>query len=221
MYTLLKAFIDRIFAVFFLLLAFPLISISAMVIWLAGDRGSPFILQDRIGLDEQPFKLIKLRTMKNQRFDGERKLSDAERMIPGGRFFRKWSIDELPQLINVLKGEMSFIGPRPMPVAYREYFRPSERIRHSVRPGLSGLAQVSGRNRLTWDEKFSLDVDYVNRLSLRLDSMILLKTIEKLLQGADVTVRGRDSVQASLNEVRKPWKDETVDARSQHATRSN
>ena len=145
--------------------------------------------------------------MRIERFRDGRKLTDAERLLWLGKWFRKFSIDELPQLVNVIRGQMSFIGPRPMPVAYQPYFRPEERLRHSVRPGMSGLAQVSGRNFLTWDQKFALDVEYVRHFGPWQDLKIFLLTLWKLLASSGVATRGQDLATQSLHEVREPWTD--------------
>ena len=187
------------------LVASPILLAAAIAVWLEDRSAAPFFSQQRIGHGEKSFALLKLRTMRTQRFDGDRKLTDAERLLRTGRWFRKLSIDELPQLWNVLRGEMSFIGPRPMPIAYLPYFRPEERLRHQVRPGLSGLAQVSGRNFLSWDDKFALDIEYVENISLTLDAAILLRTVVKLLQPSGVGVRGEDLPTLSLHEEREPW----------------
>ena len=143
--------------------------------------------------------------MTSERFRDGRKLTDSERMLRTGRLFRKFSIDELPQLVNLIRGEMSFIGPRPMPVVYLPYFTPQERVRHQIRPGMSGLAQVNGRNFLSWEEKFAFDVKYVENISLSLDLIILFKTLFRLAFPFDVGVRGENFTLTSLNEERKPY----------------
>lgn len=183
----------------------PIIGIAALIIWLEDRSTSPFLAQERIGRGERPFRLWKLRTMKESRYDNGRKLTDSERLLRSGRLFRKLSIDELPQLLNVLRGEMSFIGPRPMPVTYLPYFRPEERVRHEVRPGMSGLAQVSGRNFLSWDEKFALDVKYTQNMGPMLDLKIFLLTVLKVLVPSGIGVRGEDLPTISLHEEREPW----------------
>lgn len=113
-------------------------------------------------------------------------LSDSERMLHCGKWIRKLSLDELPQIINILKGEMSFIGPRPLLPEYLAFYTEKEIKRHSVKPGISGWAQINGRNSLTWEERFSLDLDYIDQLSFKLDTKIVLLTIKKVLSGSDV-----------------------------------
>jgi undecaprenyl phosphate N,N'-diacetylbacillosamine 1-phosphate transferase len=180
----------------------PLIAASALLIWLEDRGSSPFLKQMRLGRGEEPFGLTKLRTMRERRYRDGRKLTDAERMLRSGRIFRKLSIDELPQLVNVLLGDMSLIGPRPMPVAYQPFFTDEERVRHSVRPGMSGLAQVQGRNFLSWDEKFALDVQYVQNFGPRQDLRIFFLTLWKLIRPQDVGTRGKDMPVESLHEIR-------------------
>jgi len=203
-YFSLKRCFELIFVAVCMLFVGPLILVSALVVWLEDRTASPFLKQERIGIGERSFQLLKLRTMRPERYRHGRKLMDAERLLGAGRLFRKLSIDELPQLVNVLRGEMSLIGPRPMPVTYLPYFRPEERVRHQVRPGMSGLAQVSGRNFLSWDEKFALDVQYVQEVSLLLDLKIFVLTVLKVLVPSGVGVRGEDLSTVSLNEEREP-----------------
>ncbi len=202
-YGMLKRGLDFFGAAIGLLLTFPIIVLSCLAIWLEDRQASAFIRQERIGLHEKPFGLIKLRTMRTERFRDGRKLSDDERMLRMGGIFRKLSIDELPQLFNVLSGHMSLIGPRPMPIIYLPYFRADERIRHTVRPGMSGLAQVMGRNFLTWDQKFAYDVEYVQHMGIWMDLKIFLLTLQKLAMASGVGTRGKDIPVESLHEVRQ------------------
>jgi lipopolysaccharide/colanic/teichoic acid biosynthesis glycosyltransferase len=204
-YRSIKRLLDLSFSVALIAVAWPLILMSLLVVWLEDLSSSPLIGQDRLGVGETPFRLWKLRTMRPDRYSGGRKLTDSERMLKSGRLFRRFSVDELPQLWNVLKGDMSFIGPRPMPVSYLQYFRPAERARHSVRPGLSGLAQINGRNFLSWDEKFAFDIEYIKKQSFRLDLKIFFMTILKVVLPSGVGVRGENLPTVSLNEERKPW----------------
>ena len=204
-YTTIKRNIDLLCSFILILVVWPIILLSALLIWLEDPTESSFLKQHRIGLYETPFILFKLRTMTSARFRDGRKLTDSERMLRSGRLFRKFSIDELPQLVNLIRGEMSFIGPRPMPVVYISYFTPRERVRHQVRPGMSGLAQVNGRNFLSWDEKFDFDVKYVENLCFSLDLIILFKTFFRLVFPFDVGIRGENLTSISLNEERKPY----------------
>lgn len=180
----------------------PLLLVAALAIYLEDRSASPILRQQRLGRGEVPFTLLKLRTMRTERFVGDRKLTDDERLLRCGRIIRLLSIDELPQLVNVVQGDMSLIGPRPMPVIYQPYFTSEERVRFRVRPGISGLAQVRGRNFLTWDEKFAFDTEFVRAFGPRQDLRILLLTIAKLLWPQGVGVRGRDLPVESLHEVR-------------------
>lgn len=204
-YAALKALLDGIAAIAALILFGPLILLAALIVWIEDRTAPPFIFQERIGRGERAFRLVKLRTMRAERFRAGRKLTDAERMLRSGRLFRKYSIDELPQFVNVLAGQMSLIGPRPMPILYLPYLTPRERLRHRVRPGMSGLAQVSGRNFLTWDQKFALDVRYVEHFGWRIDFQIFLLTLNRLVHPTDVGVRGADLPVQSLHEIRQPW----------------
>lgn len=203
-YFFVKRGLDLCGSVFGLILVGPIILGSAFLVWLEDRSCSPFFRQSRIGIDERQFSLYKLRTMRSHRYASGRKLMDSERLLKTGRIFRKFSIDELPQFFNILRGDMSFIGPRPMPVAYLHYFRPEERVRHTVRPGMSGLAQVSGRNFLSWDEKFALDVEYVRNFGLMQDVKIFFLTLWKVLIPSGVGTRGEDLPVQSLHEVREP-----------------
>jgi sugar transferase EpsL len=153
--------------------------------------GSPiFFVQTRPGLRERPFPLVKFRTMTNARgADGEL-LPDAQRLTGFGRWMRAWSLDELPELLNVLRGDMSLVGPRPLLPQYVSRYSERHRRRHEVRPGITGLAQVSGRNALRWSEKFDLDVEYVERCSFRLDVAILWRTLKAVLRREGISAEG-------------------------------
>jgi len=201
MYLVFKRLFDFFFALILLLLFSPIFIIVAILIKL-NSSGPVFILQKRIGRQRKEFTFVKFRTMMVEKEKDGKKLTDAERIFYIGRFLRKLSIDELPQLFNVIKGDMSFIGPRPLPVHYLPYYSEKENHRHDVRPGLSGWAQVNGRNYLTWDEKFEYDVYYVNHIGLFLDLKIFLLTLKKVFLSSDVGVGGQDNIEASLHEVR-------------------
>ncbi len=156
--------------------------------------GSPVIFKARRpGLNEKIFILYKFRTMTDQRDSEGELLPDKNRLTKFGRFLRNTSLDELPELWNIVKGDMSIIGPRPLAEQYLPYYNSQERIRHSVRPGLSGLAQVNGRNAIGWEEKFLYDLKYIEKISFRMDLFILLKTIKKVFEKSDIGVRGVDS----------------------------
>ena len=143
-------------------------------------RGNPFFTQKRPGKDEKIFKLIKFRTMDNRKDKNGKLLPDEIRLNRYGRFLRKTSLDELPEAFNIIKGDMSVIGPRPLLVKYLPYYTDNERQRHCVRPGLSGLAQVNGRNAISWEDKFAYDVKYVNRITFFGDIKIIFDTVKKV-----------------------------------------
>ncbi|HSJ65593.1 MAG TPA: sugar transferase [Gemmatimonadaceae bacterium] len=152
--------------------------------------GAPvFFTQTRPGRDGEPFTLIKFRTMTDERADGAL-LPDAERLTPFGRWLRATSLDELPELINVLRGNMSLVGPRPLLPQYLERYSPRHRTRHDVRPGITGLAQVSGRNALRWSDKFDLDVQYVERCSPALDAWVLWRTAVAVVRREGISAAG-------------------------------
>ncbi len=177
-----KRFVDTLIVILFAPLWLPLLAVAALGVRIA--MGSPVLFrQERIGRGDKPFTILKLRTMRM----GEG--SDAERLTPFGRFLRKTSLDELPQFFNVLRGEMSLVGPRPLPSAYLPLYSAEQRRRHEVRPGITGWAQVNGRNAITWKHRFELDVWYVDHRSLWLDLRIVLMTI-----AAVVTHRGISAV---------------------------
>lgn len=140
-------------------------------------KGNPFFVQPRPGKKEKVFKLIKFRTMTCEKDMNDNLLPDEERLVPYGKFLRASSLDELPELINILKGDMSIVGPRPLLVKYLPYYSEEQKHRHDVRPGLTGYAQANGRNLLSWEERFQLDLYYVNNVSLLLDIKILFKTV--------------------------------------------
>ena len=160
-----------------------------------GAMGSPILFrQVRPGLRGEPFELVKFRTMLNAVDASGKPLSDAERLTPFGRFLRASSLDELPQLWNVLRGDMSLVGPRPLLMQYLPLYSPEQARRHEVRPGLTGWSQVNGRNALSWDEKFDLDVWYVDNRSFALDFKILLRTALQLLRPRGVSAAGHDTM---------------------------
>ena len=143
-------------------------------------RGNPFFTQERPGKDEKIFKLIKFRTMDNRRDKNGNLLPDEVRLNKYGQILRNTSLDELPEAFNIIKGDMSVIGPRPLLVKYLPYYNESEKMRHSVRPGLSGLAQVNGRNAISWEDKFGYDLQYVNKITFLGDVKIIFNTVKKV-----------------------------------------
>ena len=161
-----------------------------VTIWLhfANKGTGAFFLQERPGKDAKIFKIIKFKTMTDERDADGKLLPDAQRLTRVGRFVRSTSIDELPQLVNVVKGDMSLIGPRPLLPDYLPFYTEREKLRHTVRPGITGWAQVNGRNNVTWDDKLEYDAYYVEHLSFLLDCRIVLITVKKVLQRKDVNV---------------------------------
>ncbi|MBO5136232.1 MAG: sugar transferase [Clostridia bacterium] len=157
--------------------------------------GSPVLFkQVRPGKDEKIFNLYKFRTMTDEKDENGNLLPDDVRLTKFGRLLRKTSLDELPEAFNILKGDMSVVGPRPLLVEYLDYYTEEERHRHDVRPGLSGLAQVNGRNAITWEEKFKYDLEYVNNISFLLDIKIIFRTVFKAANGADILVGEQHTV---------------------------
>lgn len=183
---MLKRLIDVLFSL--IALAFLSILLILIAILVKLKLGSPILFkQDRPGKNEKVFSMYKFRTMTNQTDDKGNLLPDEIRLTKFGKFLRSTSLDELPELINILKGDMSFIGPRPLLVEYLDLYNEEQRKRHEVRPGLSGLAQINGRNAISWEEKFILDIDYVNNMSFILDVKIVFLTIKKVIIREGIT----------------------------------
>lgn len=182
-----KRLFDIVVALMALLLLSPVLLVVALLVRL--KLGSPVLFrQARPGLNEQSFNMLKFRTMTDERDEHGKLLPDSVRLTPFGSFLRKTSLDELPELLNILRGNMSLVGPRPLLHEYLPYYTERERKRHNVRPGLTGLAQVSGRNNLGWDARLAMDVEYVENQSFWLDIKILLKTVAQVLSRKDVVV---------------------------------
>ena len=195
-----KRAVDGLVAVVAIVTLAPLGALLALVVRIA--LGSPvFFRQRRPGLHGVPFEIVKFRTMTDRRDAAGRPLPDAERLTPLGRFLRSTSLDELPELWNVLKGEMSLVGPRPLLTAYLERYTPAQARRHLVRPGVTGLAQVSGRNAVSWERKFALDLEYVERCSLTLDAKILVLTIWQVVTRQGVNQPGQATAEEFMGTV--------------------
>ena len=189
MKKLIKWLIDRLMAAIAMIVLSPLILL--VVIAVAIKMGRPVIFsQDRPGKNNRIFKFYKFRTMTDARDQDGQLLPDRVRITPFGQWLRQTSLDELPQLWNVLKGDMSFIGPRPLMVMYLERYSPQQARRHEVLPGITGLAQINGRNAISWSEKFKLDVWYIDNWSLWLDLKILLLTVGKVIQKDGINQEG-------------------------------
>jgi len=185
----LKRTFDVVGASLALIVAAPALLLVAVTLRIR--LGSPVLFrQMRPGLYGRPFQIMKFRTMNDQRDANGRLLQDEARLSAFGAFLRSTSLDELPELWNVIKGEMSLVGPRPLLMEYLERYTPQQSRRHDVRPGITGLAQVRGRNALTWDEKFALDVEYVTRCSLLLDIKILLSTVWQVVTRQGISQPG-------------------------------
>ncbi|NLW44484.1 MAG: sugar transferase [Syntrophomonadaceae bacterium] len=189
MYPILKRFMDIICSVLGLIFLSPLLFVLAIIIRL--QMGNPvFFRQQRPGFKGKPFQIIKFRTMKEQRDKDGRMLPDEQRLTRLGKFLRSTSLDELPELFNVLKGDMSLVGPRPLLMQYLDRYTPEQARRHEMKPGITGWAQVNGRNAITWEEKFALDVWYVNNCSFWLDMKILAMTVVKVFKREGISAEG-------------------------------
>jgi len=178
-YSLLKRLLDLFVAGAVFLLLFPLIFLIYMALYLS-NKGRPLFIQERVGKDERIFPLIKFRTMSEEKDEHGKLLPDADRLTVVGSFLRKTSLDELPQLVNVMKGDMSLVGPRPLLPKYLPRYSQQQARRHQVKPGITGWAQINGRNAVPWPQRLEMDVYYVDNQSFLLDLKILLATIRKV-----------------------------------------
>ena len=201
-----KRFLDFTIVLIVLLIIWPILLIISVWLYFANKGAGAFFMQERPGKDDKIFKVIKFKSMTDERDEKGNLLPDKDRITFVGKFIRKTSIDELPQLINVLKGDMALIGPRPLLPEYLPYYTERERLRHTVRPGISGWAQVNGRNNITWDQKLEMDVYYVEHLTFMMDMRVIMTTIKNVLTAKDVNVT-HQSGQGKLNDYRcKKWK---------------
>ena len=189
-----KRIIDFILAIVLLIILSPIMIIAAIAIKIEDPKGPILFKQKRPGKDTKIFEVYKFRTMIVDTEQYGRKLSDMERITKVGSFLRKTSIDELPQLFNIIRGEMSFIGPRPLLVEYLKFYSPEQMRRHEVRPGISGWAQVNGRNAISWEEKFQYDIWYVDNQSFFLDLKIFLLTIYSVLNKKGINNSTNDTM---------------------------
>ena len=183
-----KRAIDFTIVFMALLVIWPFLLIIYIWLTIANKGAGAIFYQDRPGMNGKIFKVMKFKSMTDERDAEGNLLPDAQRLTKVGAFVRKTSIDELPQLINVLKGDMALIGPRPLLPEYLPYYTEREQLRHTVRPGITGWAQVNGRNNVTWDQKLELDAYYVEHLSFMMDVKVLFTTIKNVLGGKDVVV---------------------------------
>ena len=183
---MLKSLFDKLLALCLIILFFPLYVVVSLLIWL--KMGRPILFrQKRPGYKEKIFGIYKFRTMTNDTDQDGNLLPDEQRLIGLGKFIRSTSLDELPQLFNVLKGEMSFVGPRPLLIEYLEFYNNEQKRRHDVKPGVTGWAQVNGRNAISWEQKFEYDVWYVEHQSFWLDMKILWMTFLKVIRRSDIS----------------------------------
>ena len=208
-----RNFFKRIFDFFLsglaLIVLSPIMLLTAVLVRVR--LGSPvFFCQDRPGRDEKLFRLLKFRTMTDQRDKQGNLLPDEVRLTGFGRMLRSTSLDELPELINILKGDMAVVGPRPLLVRYLPFYKPEERVRHSVRPGLTGLAQISGRNNLGWDERLGLDAEYAKNITILGDVKIILRTVGKVFRRSDIA-SGEQLLMQDLDRERAWMKKEKND----------
>lgn len=199
-----KRLIDFTFSLMALIVLSPVYLVVTIWLHFANKGAGAFFYQERPGKNEKIFKIYKYKSMTDERDTEGNMLPDAQRLTKVGRFVRATSIDELPQLFNVLKGDMALIGPRPLLVEYLPYYTERERLRHTIRPGIKGYTQVHGRNNLTWDDRLEMDVYYVEHLSLWTDAKIILTTVVNVLSRKDVQVITGDQKTSKLSQQRKP-----------------
>jgi len=191
-----KRILDFLASLALLIILFPILLIVSLVL-IFQNKGTPFFFQERPGKNAKPFNIIKFKTMTNEKDENEILLPDNKRITKLGAFIRKWSLDELPQLFNVLVGDMSLVGPRPLLFKYVPLYSKEQMRRHEVRPGITGWAQVNGRNSISWTKKFELDVFYVDHLSFLLDIKILKMTFLKVIK--------REGVNQSTDRPMQPF----------------
>ena len=194
-----KTFFKRILDFSLALLGFILLSpifIIVMIGLFFANQGKPFFFQTRPGKNERLFKIIKFKTMNDKKDSHGQLLSDSERLTKIGSFVRKTSLDEIPQLLNVIKGDMSLIGPRPLLVQYLPLYNEFQKQRHNIRPGITGWAQINGRNAISWTQKFEYDVWYVERCSFLLDCKILFLTLKKVFVREGISQEGQATMEA-------------------------
>ncbi|MBT8185875.1 MAG: sugar transferase [Eudoraea sp.] len=199
--SVVKRLLDFLVALTLLVVLSPVLIIVTLLLFIV-NNGKVFFYQQRPGKHEAVFKIIKFKTMTDATDKDGELLLDKDRLTKVGKFVRKASIDEIPQLINVLKGEMSLIGPRPLLMRYLPYYTQEERKRHSVLPGITGLAQVSGRNMLNWDDRLAMDMEYVDKISFLLDLKIFFLTIKNVISSKDTAIDPQ-SLMLSLDEYRE------------------
>jgi lipopolysaccharide/colanic/teichoic acid biosynthesis glycosyltransferase len=186
---------DIITAIIAIVLLSPVFIVIVVLLLLKGHR-SLFFFQKRVGKNEKLFTLMKIKTMTDAKVDQGNLLPDEIRLTKLGKFIRKTSLDEMPQFINVLKGDMSFVGPRPLLVEYLQYYSIEQRKRHLVKPGITGWAQINGRNAISWEKKFELDVWYVKNIKFQLDLKIVFLTLMKIIRSEGINQQGQATMEA-------------------------
>lgn len=191
----LKRVIDFLIALIALILLSPVFIAITILLYFA-NQGKPFFVQARPGLNEKIFNIIKFKTMNDKKDDEGNYLPDSERLTPVGSFIRQTSLDELPQLINVLKGDMAIIGPRPLLPQYLSLYNESQKRRHNIRPGITGWAQVNGRNAISWKMKFELDIWYVDNVSFATDCRVMFLTLKKVIKREGINQAQQATVEA-------------------------
>ena len=204
-----KRMLDFILSLIALIILSPILLIVAILVRI--KLGSPIIFkQQRPGKNEKIFTLYKFRTMTDKKDENGNLLPDSERLTKFGKLLRSTSLDELPELINILKGDMAIVGPRPLLVKYLTYYTEEEKHRHDVRPGLTGLAQICGRNNLDWNERFEMDLKYVNSVSFKEDLIIIFKTISSVLKHNDIEVPRESHDLDAIRKIKGEEKDEYI-----------
>lgn len=204
-----KRMLDFILSLIALIILSPILLIVAILVRI--KLGNPIIFkQQRPGKDEKIFTLYKFRTMTDKKDENGNLLPDSESLTNFGKLLRSTSLDELPELINILKGDMAIVGPRPLLVKYLPYYTEEEKHRHDVRPGLTGLAQICGRNNLDWNERFEMDLKYVNSISFKEDLIIIFKTISSVLKHNDIEVPRESHDLDAIRKIKGEEKDEYI-----------
>lgn len=191
----LKRVIDFLIALIAVILLSPVFIVVTILLYFA-NQGKPFFIQARPGLNEKIFNIIKFKTMNDKKDNQGNYLPDSERLTPIGSFIRQTSLDELPQLINVLKGDMAIIGPRPLLPQYLSLYNESQKRRHNIRPGITGWAQVNGRNAISWTMKFELDIWYIDNVSFATDCKVMFLTLKKVVKKEGINQAKQATVEA-------------------------
>lgn len=202
-----RRFFKRFFDIIVVVVAFALFwwLFVILAVLVRNNMGSPILYKsERMGIDEKPFSIYKFRSMTNETDENGVLLPGPQRLTKFGRMLRSTSMDEMPSLLNILKGDLSIVGPRPLLMKYQPYYYEHERIRHTVRPGLTGWAQVNGRNAVSWDDKFKMDIEYVEKMSLWMDIKIIFLTVYKVIKRSDIIQDDQESrslyiVRAEMN----------------------